>query len=263
MKLRRLRMEDMPDLMALKAAAGWNQTEEDWLRMLRLAPDGCFGIEADGRVVASATTVCYGNDLAWIGMVLTLPEYRGKGLARQLMGAALDASGTRVVRLDASDQGKPLYKQLGFLDECPIERWIRQPAPYSTDLIAQPLRSIPMLDREVFGADRSSLLNDLPAGAAFGAAYAFHRPGSLADYFGPCVASEHADGVRSLRWWVGQFGASRPLALDLFPHQKSTVEAVAGLGFTPFRRLTRMVRQPASPELPDHRTFAIAGFEWG
>lgn len=59
MNLRRLQAADLTDLMALKAAAGWNQTTEDWLRVLRLAPAGCFGVEAHGSVVASATVVSY------------------------------------------------------------------------------------------------------------------------------------------------------------------------------------------------------------
>jgi hypothetical protein len=40
--LRSLTLADMPDLMALKAAASWNQTEKDSARNLRLAPDGCI-----------------------------------------------------------------------------------------------------------------------------------------------------------------------------------------------------------------------------
>ena len=120
---------DLPDLMKLKAAAAWNQTEEDWLRCLRLEPDGCFGVEADGVVVASATVIRYGADLAWIGMVLTLPEFRGRGLARRLMERAIDYAGNRAIRLDASDQGQPLYESMDFQPECRIEPPLRVSSP--------------------------------------------------------------------------------------------------------------------------------------
>src|SRR3954454_17574772 len=100
--------------MELKQAAGWNQTEDDWLLFLRYDPDGCFGIEVNGRVVASATSMPYGDTLAWMGMVLTLPEYRAKGLARRLTEAAVAYAGARVVKLDASDMGRPLYESLSF-----------------------------------------------------------------------------------------------------------------------------------------------------
>src|SRR5436190_1877359 len=114
MNLRKLRDSDLPDLMALKAAAGWNQTEDDWLLFLRYDPAGCFGIEDKGRIVSSSTSMCY-DTMAWIGMVLTLPEYRGRGLARQLTQVAVEYAGSKVVRLDASDMGRPLYESMGFV----------------------------------------------------------------------------------------------------------------------------------------------------
>src|SRR5207245_1664402 len=88
--VRLLRPTDVPQAMRLKEAAGWNQTEDDWRRMLDLEPEGCFGIEQEGRLVATTTTICYGSRLAWIGMVLTDPEFRGRGLASRLMRRALE-----------------------------------------------------------------------------------------------------------------------------------------------------------------------------
>ena len=56
-KIRTCTRADLPALMALKEAAGWNQTGEDWLRLLRLEPEGCFAMEVDEQVAASATVV--------------------------------------------------------------------------------------------------------------------------------------------------------------------------------------------------------------
>ncbi|NLO91443.1 MAG: hypothetical protein GX410_05565, partial [Elusimicrobia bacterium] len=36
------------------------QTEQDWRNVMWLAPGGCFAIECDGAVQATATAVCYG-----------------------------------------------------------------------------------------------------------------------------------------------------------------------------------------------------------
>src|SRR5258708_2895319 len=113
--LRRLTAADLPQAMLLKQIAGWNQTEQDWLRALELEPEGCFGIERDRRVVATATTICYGRELAWIGMVLTHPEYRGQGFATRLMRRALEYIDGRHVqwtKLDATPMGSPLYRKL-------------------------------------------------------------------------------------------------------------------------------------------------------
>src|SRR5260221_13886840 len=124
MHLRRLLSADLPALMRLKDAAGWNQTEADWLNLLALEPEGCFGIGVKGEIVASATVICYGLELAWIGMVLTAPDFRGRGCARHLMNACIAYAGPRPIRLDASDMGHSLYTSLGFVDECPVERWL-------------------------------------------------------------------------------------------------------------------------------------------
>src|SRR5207244_12045682 len=105
-----------------------NQIEEDWQRVLDLEPEGCFGIERGGRLAATTTAICYGRRLAWIGMVLTDPEYRGQGLATQLMRHTLeflDGRGLDWIKLDATAMGRPIYRKLGFVDECEIERWKR------------------------------------------------------------------------------------------------------------------------------------------
>ncbi len=49
--------------------------------------------------------------------VYTQPDYRGRGLARRTVQAAVDwcaEQGIRVVILHASDQGRPIYESLGF-----------------------------------------------------------------------------------------------------------------------------------------------------
>src|SRR5205085_5065787 len=127
-QLRLLNSGDLAAAFELSASAGWNQTVEDWSMLMELAPEGCFGIEADGRLVSTTTLVCYGQRLAWIGMVLTNAEYRGRGFARRLLAEALDRAdsvGVETVKLDATDQGRPLYEKLGFKPEQAIERWIR------------------------------------------------------------------------------------------------------------------------------------------
>ena len=104
----------------------------DWERMITLEPLGCFGIEQEHRIVATTTLLTYDRDLAWVGMVLTHADYQRRGYARQLVTAALElagARGIRSVKLDATDQGRPLYASLGFEDEQPIERWMRHPSP--------------------------------------------------------------------------------------------------------------------------------------
>ena len=254
--------------MLLKQAAGWNQTEQDWLRVLELEPEGCFAIDRDGRLVATASSICYDRELAWIGMVLTLPEFRGQGLARNLMERAiqfLDGRGVRCIKLDATSMGSPLYRKLGFVDECPIERWRRAPAPGS----ARDLGSYePDANRdfEAFGADRSRLLSQLAAGEAAsipGSGYAMGRPGANAAYFGPCVAADAETAEKLLEWFLARH-PGEPVYWDLLPENREALRLARRFGFERVRELTRMARGVSSSSRAGvQQTYAIAGFEFG
>jgi ribosomal protein S18 acetylase RimI-like enzyme len=106
---------DIPAALRLKELAGWNQTESDWRRLLRLQPSGCFCATIEGNVVGTTTTTSYGRELAWIGMVLVDPEFRRLGIATKLMHTALDHLrdlGVATVKLDATPEGRPVYENL-------------------------------------------------------------------------------------------------------------------------------------------------------
>jgi GNAT superfamily N-acetyltransferase len=262
--VRILTIDDLPGLMALKTAANWNQTEDDIARFLRLEPNGCFGIDADGVLAASTAVITYGNDLAWIGMVLTLPQFRGRGFARALMQHAIEYCGPRIAKLDATDMGQPLYEALGFVVECPIERWRREAGPCGEAPEVEPLSVDEALDRTAFGADRTALLRELALyeSASSGGSYAFARPGANAAHFGPCVSSSPEDFETMLRWFTSRH-AHEAAVIDLFPFHADAARIASELGFAPFRRLKRMVLRPVAPSLPDPRIYAAAGFEWG
>lgn len=255
--------------MRLKDAAGWNQTAEDWRRLIELAPGGCFGIELDGVLVSTTTAVCYGTDLAWIGMVLTSKEYRGRGFARTLMRHALDyieSRGIGCVKLDATDMGRPLYEQLGFVTESPIERWWRAPAPVEA-AAAVPCGDIDRaLDRLAFGADRWRLVQRLAQveSACEHDGFAMLRPGSDATYFGPCVASSPHTARELLELFL-RAHSGEPIYWDVLPDNTAALELAARYGFSPGRRLARMAygRDRDRFSCRNDLVYAIAGFEFG
>ena len=271
-RVRALTPADIPAAMRIKEAAGWNQTETDWHNLLQLAPETCFGLECAGSLAATVTAVCYQRRLAWIGMVLTDPAYRRRGFARHLMEhsiAELAARQIEWIKLDATEAGAPLYRQLGFEPECGIERW----GSTAAQIAAAPDLSwpglCPPLDRQAFGADRSPLLAVLaPLGAAAAAdeGYAMARPGSQAAYFGPCVSRRPETAAQLLAWFLARH-PRKSVYWDLLPHNTEAVRLARACGFAPLRRLVRMVRRgaPAAPPLAhdDSQVFATAGFEFG
>jgi GNAT superfamily N-acetyltransferase len=255
--------------MRLKDIAGWNQTGTDWERFLRTSPEGCFVAEVDGKVVGTATTIVYGGRLAWIGMVLVDPDYRGRGIGTELLERTveyLDARRVPTMKLDATPQGKSIYARLGFVAEYEIERWeLCRPSGSATAPAASAaveLEEILRVDRDIFGADRSELLRSLDREApAFTLAthvpgrltgYALGRRGSRADQLGPWMARDEASARELLEEFLRRSGRET-VFVDCLRENPFARRVLCQHGFQFTRPLTRMYRgpntHPGRPEL--------------
>ncbi len=269
--LRELRPSDLPDALELSRLAGWNQTSDDWELLLRLDPRGCFGIEVDDRVVATTTLLRYGQQLAWIGMVLTKPDYRRMGFARRLMQAALERSASLKidsVKLDATADGQPLYEKLGFTTEQIVERWFRDPDRNQEGERSSPPASPPTvskeMDREAFGADRAEVLRELAKrnpSVATPEGYSFARPGSRSRYLGPCVAADQQTARTVIEQTLRAYSGSS-WYWDILASNEKAIELAQEFGFIRQRRLERMVFG-GRITTNDQLVYAIAGFELG
>ena len=282
MTLRLLAIPDIPQALALSSSAGWNQTVSDWQRLLDLAPETCFGIELDGCLAATATLLPYGRGLAWLGMVLTRRDYQHRGLASLLVSQTLEVAGKlgiETVKLDATDQGQPIYEKLGFVAERRIERWTwnGRCLQGGGGGVSVPLESLVGLDYGAFGADRMRLLTLLaspgrcvaagwaskPVVAANG--FALWGPGHFANYLGPCVARTQDAARGRIAGCLAQAAglpAAQKWMWDVFPDNAAALELALQFGFQPARRLVRMRLGPAIAEQPE-LVYAAAGFELG
>jgi ribosomal protein S18 acetylase RimI-like enzyme len=291
LEIRTLGEADLAAAMRLKESAGWNQTEADWLRLLRLEPGGCFAATAGGRLVGTATTTTYGRELAWVGMVLVDPELRRRGIASLLLDSALsylDGRGVETVKLDATPEGRHVYERLGFETESMVERWSgrgagearvgQDDAERGEDAGSRRvfddarLAEVVELDRAAFGADRSRLVGLLAAqstgtfvrtgsdGRAL--AYALAREGAVADYVGPVVAPDLETAAGLLDEALARL-ASRPVYVDVNTQFESATRALAERCFSKQRELIRMRRGAKSGAGTSPRVFAIAGLEVG
>lgn len=269
--LRQLLAGDVPAAMQLSTEAGWNQTADDWRLLMELAPETCLGIEVNGELASTATLLCYGRRLAWIGMVLTRTIFRGQGYARRLLMETLtlaDQKQIESVKLDATDQGQPLYEKLGFRPEQPVERWARTEVSLLPPIVADPgdeaARNWQDADSLAFGLDRSRLLDSLArrnAPLTSGRSYLLTRPGRLTHYLGPCVADSPAV-ARALMNRALTIPSPGGFSWDVLPENSAAATLAHELNFAPKRRLLRMVR---GKDLrgQERSIFAIAGFELG
>jgi len=273
-QLRVMTIDDLAAAVELSTAAGWNQTAEDWQMLMALEPHNCFAIEADGRLVATTTLLCYSQRLAWIGMVLTSASYRGRGFARHLLAAALeraDSLGIETVKLDATDEGKPIYERFGFKAEQPVERWTwsgSEPSPPSESRRSSPSLSLSPhlreLDLQALGTDRSRILQALARRSTLqlaSNAFLFSRPGRTTQHLGPCIADDPA-AAREIILSMLKTCVHSSWSWDLLPANKEAVALASESVFTRQRCLTRMARgKPLRGR--EEMIFAIAGFELG
>src|SRR6476659_7321598 len=247
---------DIPAAMQLKEAAGWNQTEEDWRRLLMFNQDGCFAALIDDHLVGTTTTTTYGNELAWIGMVLVDPQQRRQGIATRLMEVAMDHLNGKVatVKLDATALGKPVYERIGFQVESVVERWSgisnAHDAKTSKVLDEDAIRDVLALDRAAFATDRSKLLKKLiddacvppvllRAADGSGGGYALASSGTNADYVGPVVAKS-AEHVELMLDQVLSELPGRRVYIDFNTACGASTRVLSDRGFVKERDLIRM-----------------------
>lgn len=268
--LRKLTINDLGAAMELSTEAGWNQTSEDWCTLIELSPEGCLGIDVDGKLASTATLTCYGRRLAWVGMVLTRIKYRGRGFARRLLIEALDLADRmeiESVKLDATDQGQPLYEKLGFRPEQAVERWWRAGAALPSNPAAADATSIinwQATDAPAFGVDRSPLLEKLAARCSpltMPKSYLLTRAGREISYLGPSVC-DSPTAARALFEHALQTGSPGGWYWDLLIENAHSVSIAKDLGFAPKRHLLRMVRGRELRGKED-AIYALAGFELG
>ena len=277
--VRLMQASDVPWASELSCQVGWNQLPGDWRLLLELEPEGVFLTEDDGRRCGTASIVTYGLELGWIGMVLVKPEFRRRGIGTMLVERCLTALRSRGVRsawLDATDAGRQVYLKMGFRDERPITRYAGaacqpgQQVDRGRAMTPADLESIRLLDTSAFGAARGPLLAGLLKhgrgwivdGRTAPSGFGFSRPGREADYIGPIVAQD-AETAEAIVTNLLHALPGRQVYWDIPGGNPRATALAERLGFTPRRRLTRMVLGEATRVGQAELVHAAAGFELG
>ncbi|HYK89808.1 MAG TPA: GNAT family N-acetyltransferase [Acidobacteriota bacterium] len=277
--IRGMSITDIPDGMRLKEAAGWNQTDVDWRRLLSLEPQGCFVASEGNRVSGTVTTLQYEKRFGWIGMLLTNPDSRRRGIGTRLLHQAvayLETAGVETLRLDGTPMGYNLYLRHGFVDEYEIQRW-EGVSPDGIGRGLPPLQpadldSVCAWDRRIFGADRSRLIRSLwrenPAFSAVAhfagevSGYILWRPGTHAWYLGPWLATSAELAERLLVEMLSRV-PDEMVFVDICTKNPWGLDLIKPLGFKYQRPLVRMYRGPNSSPGEPAFVCAIAGPELG
>ncbi len=281
--IRQLVPSDVAFAMRMVEIAGWNQVSSDWERLMRVGPGGCFLAEWLGEPAGTATATQYGLDCAWIGMVLVDPGYQRRGIGMGSIGHCIEylrSLGVRTIKLDATDQGRPVYLKQGFMDECPTLRHVGElkasDVPRGSCTIERWSEryeaAVRLLDRQAFAADRSPLVSvlaeqqpDLALVAVDGrevVGYGLARPGRLYGYLGPIIAKRMSVAQRLALELAGRL-SQRTVLLDTTALDERWCEWLQGSGLTVQRRLTRMYLGTNDASGDPRRVYGLSGLETG
>jgi hypothetical protein len=207
-------------------------------------------------------------------------------LATQLMRQAMDelAREGRIPILDATPDGRAVYRRLGFEDSWSFARLLRRQRQHTTELFVGPAADVvvraivdqdwPALcayDAAAFGADRSAVLRGLRgrlpaaefvaehAGRVVG--FALGRDGGLAAQVGPLIADDEAIAAALLERALE--GIEGPLFVDLADSKQELRRFLDARGFASVRPFTRMLYGSSTRFDDAARTCAVIGPEFG
>jgi predicted N-acetyltransferase YhbS len=270
-KLRRMTVDDLAAAHELSSEQKWPHRIEDWDMLLSLG----FGYVAtrDGDVIGTAMAWLYGTQAATLGMVIVSPAAQGMGIGRQLMEAVLDDLDGRTVLLNATDEGAPLYRKLGFEPAGPVFQ--HQGAAFSVPMAqlipdervrplgAKDMPTLHSLAQRATGMDRAALLDALAPGAQGVVLTRSNEPVGFALFrrfgrgyvVGPTIAPDAGGAKALISHWLGS-NAGMFCRLDV-PEESGLSAWLDDLGLPCVGRVMRMVRGPLPPLDPSVTTFSL------
>lgn len=259
---------DLEAITALSARVGWPHRSQDIAAMLAVGRGLVVAPAAGAPAVACGFWWPVGREAATLGLIIVDPDRQGRGLGRRIVEALIADAAPRLLRLVATEAGRPLYERLGFEPRGRIlqvqGRCVRPP------VLAPGLRPATTADREVItaldsaaqGGARAALIARLqgrsrtlvlPASGPPGG-FAIRRRFGRGHLIGPLVAGHEDDALRLCQALL------RPgfLRADLPEHATALAALLRDAGLDVVDRPLVMQRgeRPGAQRGP--RTFALA-----
>jgi len=271
LRLRALVSADLAAAQALSAAARWPHRVADWAAAVKLGAG--LVAEHGGRVVATGAAWSWGERHATIGLMIVAPDFRGRGLGRRLLTTLLDGLGGRTVLLHATEEGRALYRRMGFARVGELRQHQGTARPSAPTELAAGWRLRPAgqrdrdtliaLDARARGMPRGDLIADLLDEAdativvnhndeAHG--FAMLRRFGRGHAIGPVVASDDA-GAKALIAHLSGMNAGRFTRIDVDP-DCGLGPWLERLGLTTVDTATAMVRGAPLANAADLRLYA-------
>lgn len=259
------------------ADEGWNPGLGDADAFAAADPAGFFVARAGGKAVAAISVVNHDDTMAFLGLYLCHPDFRGQGIGFGLWQHALAHAGGRCVGLDGVAAQQANYARSGFALHGATTR-LEGPAPTVQAGDIRPLDpttdldAIMALDRAANGYDRRGFLPGWVGDAQpQRKSVVIERHGQIAGFgtarlcrlgakIGPLVAPDPAAAVTLLGAAAQALGAAS-LSVDLPDTQGRFRAMLTKRGFVATFETARMYRGTPPASSPLLR--AIATMELG
>ena len=269
--LRAMTSADIDAATELSRAEQWPHREEDWAFFLELGQG--IVAEQDGQVVGSIMAWRFGADHATVGMVIVSRSLQGQGLGRRLMAAIMEPLAGRSIMLNATDEGLPLYRKLGFVETGTVyqHQAVAGAMPLSELRPGERVRPLGGADTmlgELYarasGIDRRALFDRLADSAQTVVLTRDHVPTGFAQFrrfgrgwlVGPVVAPDQAGAKALILHWLAT-GAGSFCRLDV-TEASGLSGWLAEIGLPCVGRVRTMVRGTPPAAEPGLAVHALA-----
>jgi GNAT superfamily N-acetyltransferase len=256
---------------------GWNPGLDDSLPFHDADPSGFF-VGAVGEVpVGSISVVKYGDDLAFLGLYMVHPEFRGKGYGRAIWDAGIASANGRSIGLDGVVAQQESYRKAGFEEAYKTVRYggVIGSLP-SSSLTATPvtdkLDGLVRYDASVFSAQRPAFVTSWCTNRKHRRTAVVRKSGKIRGYgtirrcydgykIGPLFAAD-ADSAAALLSTRGQEAKGARVFIDIPSDNREAVALAVGMGLEPVFETSRMYRG-AVPTVPLKNVFGVTTLELG
>lgn len=250
----------------------WPHREED-LQMLLSIGSGLVA-EIDGKVGGSIMSWRFGPSFATLGVIIIAVAHQGHGLGRQMAEAMIARLDGCTVLVNATDEGRPLYGKLGFVELGAVcQHNAVAPAQPLVELRSgERVRPMGAADAPVLealytssmGMDRKALLDELFAQGSTVVLCKEHQQTGFAVIrrfgrgwvIGPVVAPDATGAKALIAHWLGTQAGSF-CRIDI-PEATGLGPWLEEVGLPQVDRVTRMAHGPAPVPGDNAHLFALA-----
>ncbi|MED3794823.1 GNAT family N-acetyltransferase [Niallia alba] len=266
------------DLLSLATIVGWDYDIEEIQTLL--ASGSVYGhVNIDKTVISCAAIIPYGANLASIGMVIVHPDYRGRGLAKELLIQCMSqVTQNTALMLIATKEGRPVYEKLGFKEYSHVTKFLGEGRTlevaldgYSiSPLNKTDIKEMMELDKMAFGSGRELFLKNRikqakdtlvlkEQGIIVGYALAVKKPANLV--LGPVVAQNDKQAMLLIQTMIATNKGS--IRIDVLDGKTSLMKELETVGFQVNDRPPVMVKNLEAFPKRNNSLYAIAAQAYG